>query len=148
MFFIGLIKGHKNGNGHDAHQVLEQVYSRGNCYMFARTLQFVFPEGEILSTPLFGAHVVTKIDDRYYDISGEVLEENRFCRLSSLYPLSEEEHKIAQTWCYSHALERCIGLLDDSGNNIRRLDSLEFDENRNAFALPKEETQEELQQVV
>lgn len=136
MFFIGLIKGHKNGHGHDAHDVLEKIYSRGNCYMFAKALQFAFPEAEVLSTPWLGGHAVAKIDGRYYDITGELKDDNRWCKLERFRPFTEEEIKCAQTWCYSHKNESCIGLLDENGRNVGQLDSLEFDEGRNAWALP------------
>jgi len=45
------------------------TYTMGNCFGFYRILQAVFPEAKPYET---GGHVITKIDDKYYDIRGEV----------------------------------------------------------------------------
>lgn len=47
----------------------QQVYTRGSCYHFYLILKEVFPNAE----PYYDAdHIVTKIDDKFYDITGEV----------------------------------------------------------------------------
>ena len=45
------------------------TYTQGNCFGFYTILKSVFPEAEPYET---GGHVITKIDDKYYDIRGEV----------------------------------------------------------------------------
>lgn len=47
----------------------QQVYTEGSCYHFHLILKKVFPNAE----PYYDLdHVITKIDDKYYDITGEV----------------------------------------------------------------------------
>ena len=47
----------------------QQVYTEGSCYHFYLILKTIFSDAE----PYFDQdHIVTKIDDRYYDITGEV----------------------------------------------------------------------------
>lgn len=138
LHFINLIKGHKNEDGNDAHEVLEQVYQRGNCYMFAKTLQFVFPEAQIMTTRYFGVHVVAKIDDILYDIRGKLPEyEHEY-----YIPITKEQEKVAMTWCYSHQIQSCYGLHDSNGERIGKIESLEFDPTRNSWKIPNKEEQE------
>jgi len=47
----------------------QQVYTEGSCYHFYLILKEVFTTAE----PYFDEdHVITKIDDKFYDITGEV----------------------------------------------------------------------------
>ena len=47
----------------------QQVYTEGSCYHFYLILKEVFPNAE----PWFdNDHIVTKIDDKFYDITGEI----------------------------------------------------------------------------
>lgn len=47
----------------------QQVYTEGSCYHFYLILKQVFPQAE----PYYDAdHIISKIDDKYYDITGEV----------------------------------------------------------------------------
>jgi hypothetical protein len=47
----------------------QQVYTEGSCYHLYLILKTVFPD----ALPYYdGYHVVTKIGDKYYDITGEV----------------------------------------------------------------------------
>lgn len=47
----------------------QQVYTEGSCYYFYLILKRVFPEAK----PYYDAdHVITKIGDKFYDITGEV----------------------------------------------------------------------------
>lgn len=47
----------------------QQVYTQGSCYHLYLILKEVFPE----ALPYYdGDHVITKIDGKYYDITGEV----------------------------------------------------------------------------
>ena len=49
------------------------TYTMGNCFGFYRILKVVFLGAEPYET---GGHVITKIDDKYYDIRGEVNMDN------------------------------------------------------------------------
>lgn len=47
----------------------QQVYTEGSCYHFYLILKEVFPDAE----PWYdNEHIVTKIGDKFYDITGEV----------------------------------------------------------------------------
>ena len=47
----------------------QQVYTEGSCYHFYLILKQVFPDAE----PYYDLdHIVTKIGDKFYDITGEV----------------------------------------------------------------------------
>lgn len=48
----------------------EYVYQNGSCYWFAKILQSVYPEGELWE--FTHDHVIFKLEERYYDIRGEV----------------------------------------------------------------------------
>ncbi len=45
------------------------VYTQGSCYRFYLILKSVFPEAQAYYD---SNHVITRIGDRYYDITGEV----------------------------------------------------------------------------
>lgn len=47
----------------------QQVYTEGSCYHFYLILKQVFPDAQAYYD---SDHVITKIDDRFYDITGEV----------------------------------------------------------------------------
>ena len=61
----------------------QHVYTEGSCYHFYLILKQVFPDAE----PYFDEdHIVTKIDGKYYDITGEVrgdLTLTKYTRLPS-----------------------------------------------------------------
>lgn len=47
----------------------QQVYTEGSCYHFYLILKEVFPDAE----PWYdNEHIVTKIGDKFYDITGEI----------------------------------------------------------------------------
>jgi hypothetical protein len=64
----------------------QQVYTEGSCYHFYLILKSVFPNAE----PYYDLdHIITKINDKYYDITGEVRKDatsTKYERLPS-YPL-------------------------------------------------------------
>lgn len=61
----------------------QQVYTEGSCYHFYLILKEVFPDAE----PWYDEdHVVTKIGDHFYDITGEVRQDlnlNKYDRIPS-----------------------------------------------------------------
>lgn len=50
-------------------QFTEYYYTNGGCFQFFRILKSIFPEAVAYSDC---NHVITKIGDRFYDITGEV----------------------------------------------------------------------------
>lgn len=61
----------------------QQVYTEGSCYHFYLILKEVFPQAECWYDE---DHVLTKIDDKFYDITGEVRKDtslNKFERIPS-----------------------------------------------------------------
>lgn len=53
----------------DSFRGSSDVYTRGSCYKFFEILKFVFPSAECF---YYSKHILTKINDRFYDINGEV----------------------------------------------------------------------------
>lgn len=74
--FIFLIRGSFIGS--------ERVYTEGSCYQFYRILKDKFPESEAYYN---SDHVITKIQGRFYDITGEVEKTNHLL-MSEHYPYS------------------------------------------------------------
>ncbi|MNB84027.1 hypothetical protein D3C75_308720 [compost metagenome] len=138
LYFINLIKGHKNFDGNDAHRIVEEVNMRGNCYMFAKALQFVFPQTIIYSTKYFGGHAAAMIDGRLYDICGEITNDSHF-PACDFVPMNPEDEKKASTWTYSFEYRSCYGLHDSNGNRVNELDSLIIDSQNNKWKIPEYE---------
>lgn len=53
----------------DSFHGAEHVYTMGSCYKFYEILKAVFPEAEAYSDD---EHVITKIDNGFYDITGPI----------------------------------------------------------------------------
>lgn len=51
----------------------ELIYTRGSCYQFYLILKCIIPQAEGYYDM---DHVITKIGERFYDITGEVKKEN------------------------------------------------------------------------
>lgn len=66
------------------------VYTRGSCYRFYKILKLVFPDAEPWVDVVEG-HVITKIGDRFYDITGEVIK-NQNCLPFSQEPNLEKRY--------------------------------------------------------
>lgn len=62
----------------------ETVYTRGSCYKFYLILKELFPDAEAYYN---SDHVITEIDGKYYDITGEVEKANHLL-VSEHYPNS------------------------------------------------------------
>jgi hypothetical protein len=59
----------------------QQVYTEGSCYHFYLILKKVFPNAEAYYDI---DHILTKIDNRFYDITGEVKEVRQMYKLETL----------------------------------------------------------------
>lgn len=58
----------------------QQVFTHGSCYHFYLILKEVFPQAK----PYYDEdHIITEIDDRFYDITGEV-EKGQFILFEDL----------------------------------------------------------------
>lgn len=49
------------------------IYTNGSCYRFYEILKAIYPQAEAWYD---SDHVITKIMDKFYDITGEVNKEN------------------------------------------------------------------------
>ena len=59
----------------------QQVYTEGSCYHFYLILKEVFPKAK----PYYDEdHIVTKIGDRFYDITGEIRKDANLTRYKRL----------------------------------------------------------------
>jgi hypothetical protein len=61
---------------------MEFVYTNGSCYQFYLILKSIIPEAESWYD---SDHVITKIGERFYDITGEVKCENHL-NMDEHYP--------------------------------------------------------------
>lgn len=59
----------------------QEVYTKGSCYHFYLILKKVFPSAEAYYNI---NHVITKIDSKYYDITGEVYKDIEFTKFKGL----------------------------------------------------------------
>lgn len=75
-----------------------QVYTQGSCYQFFRILKSVFPQAEAYYD---SDHVITKIDDKFYDITGEVQCQNHLI-MEEYYPESTVKYMLFEM-CQQHS---------------------------------------------
>ena len=55
----------------ESHSTMIKIFTEGSCFNFYLILRKIYPE----SIPYYNInHVITKIDGRYYDITGEIKE--------------------------------------------------------------------------
>lgn len=57
----------------DSDELMGAIFTKGSCFRLCRILQVIFPEAEALYSETDG-HWVTKINQRYFDINGEIQE--------------------------------------------------------------------------
>lgn len=59
----------------------QQVYTEGSCYHFYLILKNVFPDAK----PYYDQdHIITEIDGKFYDITGEVIKNSNMLDMTSL----------------------------------------------------------------
>lgn len=93
--------------------MLERIFTRGDCYKFHLFLKAIYP----LAVPLLNkriTHVITKIGDTCYDITGETSG-------IDYLPMSEKEVELANTWGFD--IEN--GYLADMVTPISELDPMD-----------------------
>jgi len=74
---------------------IESIYTQGGCYQFYLVLKSIFPE----SIPFFNSkkdHIVTKIDDIYYDIKGVYT--------GATLSVLESDMKEVKSWSFSRTM--------------------------------------------
>lgn len=59
----------------NSNAVMRDIFLHGSCFNFYHILKVVFDESKAYYSQEIG-HVITKIGDKYYDITGEVTFEN------------------------------------------------------------------------
>lgn len=59
----------------------QEVFTLGSCYHFYLILRQVFPNAEAWYDQ---NHIITKIEDKFYDINGEVTEEMKSERFNEV----------------------------------------------------------------
>jgi hypothetical protein len=62
--------------GHNEENLIE-VFTEGNCFHFALLLSNIEPDGAIVYDPIQG-HFMYKVEDKFYDITGEKVKPNNF----------------------------------------------------------------------
>lgn len=76
---------------------LEEVFLNGNCYHFALILKNMY-DGEIFYDP-HEQHFVTKINEKYYDIRGEIEPPVDEYLWDDMENLNHEEYEIVKYNC-------------------------------------------------
>jgi hypothetical protein len=144
MEFINLIKGHKNAKEcYDAHRILNKIYRNGNCYMFAKALQFVFPQAVLYNQYEFGYHIVACCNGVFYDITGMLKDQD----LINYSILTETQEEWARTWCYSEYHDRAYGLHDHEHNRIDSLKGLKLKPSNDGWDVDSKEVREEVKEI-
>jgi len=77
LSFISLVRG--------SHCKMEDIYTKGSCLNFYLILRHVYPTAEAYHNT---EHIITKINDRFYDITGEVSSEG-YLPIDHFYVSSE-----------------------------------------------------------
>jgi|GEM_PF-4907563 len=63
-----------------------EVYTCGSCFQFCNIMAFVYPGGEVLYD---GDHAIFQIENRSYDIKGEVLDTSNYLPISEYRDFSK-----------------------------------------------------------
>jgi hypothetical protein len=79
--FINLIRGEpsQDKNIYTSYEILQNMYTKGDCYRFVAVLKFVFAE----TIPVLTVdqnnhnHCLAKINNKYYDVTGEIDIDNK-----------------------------------------------------------------------
>jgi hypothetical protein len=85
---------------------IQNIFSLGGCYQFYLFLKAIFPDAKPYMHYRKN-HVITEIDNRFYDIDGEILgmvdiEVSKIDAKNETYlPFTKEDHKIAKTWSFA-----------------------------------------------
>lgn len=70
--------------------IIEEIFTNGDCGAFSMILNFVFPGGKFICVNN-GDHYLYSIDDRFYDVTGDVTEKYSNTKDYILSEVSKEE---------------------------------------------------------
>lgn len=78
------------------------IYLHGGCYQFYKVLKLLYPRKavayKVKTTQLSDYdHILTKIDGKYYDITGEVQSDTYF----GLERATRQEKEVFKTWSFA-----------------------------------------------
>ena len=99
---------------------IEMIYMQGGCYQFYRLLKTLYPQAVPYLVKYDDKssqfdHVITEIDGRFYDITGEVTpNQYKECR-----KLTKDDLKTVEKWSFSKKYFFCscfVVLLKNQGN--------------------------------
>ena len=75
---------------------IQMIYTNGGCYQFYKVLKLLYPEAEAYK--IKGPHVVTKIDGKYYDITGEL----NTASLTDIEKVCECDREELEHWSFAY----------------------------------------------
>ena len=67
-----------------ANPIFEDIYLYGSCLNLYHVLKIVFPSAVCYYGQVPG-HVITKIDDKFYDITGEIIDVSEYCPINDIW---------------------------------------------------------------
>lgn len=91
----------------ESHSEIEKIYTKGSCLNFFLILHSIYPESE----PYYNVdHVITKIDNKFYDITGCVSGKG-YSKFSNFYNKKRISRAFTQMLKYQYAIENfpCSG---------------------------------------
>lgn len=68
----------------NSNPVMMDIFLLGSCFNFYHILKVVFPESICYYGQVPG-HVITKIENRFYDISGEIKDISEYCPIKEIW---------------------------------------------------------------
>lgn len=66
----------------ESHSEMVNIFSKGSCLNFFCILHSIYPEAECYFNI---DHIISKIDDKYYDITGEVKNVEKYQKFTEWY---------------------------------------------------------------
>lgn len=85
-----------------ADEYIRPIFMNGGCWRFHKFLKTIFPEAEpykvAVSAPGYYDHIITKIGDALYDITGTVSEKD----FASFAPVQEADVQQFEKWSFAH----------------------------------------------
>lgn len=66
----------------ESHSTMENIFTKGSCLNFFCILHSIYPEAQ----PWFNInHVISKIDNKFYDVTGEVKDVDNYLPYTKWY---------------------------------------------------------------
>jgi len=80
----------------DSDRYIETIFTQGSCYKFHLFLKSIYPKAKPYLTE-DKEHVVTMIHDDFYDITGNVSDEQCY------EPMNDDDINTAKDWSFSRS---------------------------------------------